>query len=65
MLSSNSIETKITHKNNKNSAKMLLHMVLSDRCRITQEQFQYHGVEICMMFRVLPFIKRHWRYEAM
>ena len=26
--------------------KMLMRMVLSDRCRITLEKFQYQGVEI-------------------
>ena len=31
--------------------KMLVREVLSDRYRITQEQFQYQGVEICMTFR--------------
>ena len=29
----------------KNCARMLVRGVLSDRCRITQEQFQYHGIE--------------------
>ena len=28
-------------------------MVLSDRYRITQEKFQYHGGEICMTFSAL------------
>ena len=31
---------------NENSAKMLVRMVLSDRCRRTQEKFQYQEVEI-------------------
>ena len=35
--------------------KMLMRRVLSDRYRITQETFQYQGVEICMTFRVFTF----------
>ena len=31
--------------------KMLVRRVLSDRYRITQEQFQYQGVEISITFR--------------
>ena len=31
--------------------KILVREVLSDRYRITQEQFKYQGVEICMTFR--------------
>ena len=31
--------------------KMLVRRVPLDRYRITQEQFQYQGVEICIMFR--------------
>ena len=34
---------------------MLVRRVLSDRYRITQEQFQYHGVEIPMRF--VTFVK--------
>ena len=34
---------------NENCAKMLVCMALSDRYRITQEKFLYHGVEIYMM----------------
>ena len=34
-----------------NREKMLVREVLSDRCRITQEKFQYQGVEICMTFQ--------------
>ena len=32
--------------------KMLMRRVLSDIYRITQDKFQYHGVEISMSFRV-------------
>ena len=32
-------------------AEMLMREVLSDRYRITQEKFQYRGVEICMTFQ--------------
>ena len=39
--------------------KMMVRRVLSDRYRITQERFQYHRVEICMTFRVIPFIDSH------
>ena len=31
--------------------KMLMRRVLSDRHKTTQEEFQYNGVELCMMFR--------------
>ena len=32
------------YRHNKDCAKMLMHMVLSDRYRITQGKFQYQGV---------------------
>ena len=35
--------------------EMLVREALSDGYRIRQEQFQYHGVEICMMFRAYTF----------
>ena len=40
--------------------KLLVRRVLLDRCsRMTQEKFQYDGVEMCMTFRAycIPFIK--------
>ena len=42
----------------KNWEKMLVRRVLSDRYRITQEQFQYQVVEIYMTSQVFTFIYR-------
>ena len=39
--------------------KMLVREVLSDRYRITQEQFQYQGVEISMMFQAYTLYNSH------
>ena len=36
--------------------------VLWDRYRITQEQFQYQGAEICMMFRANTLYNSHWKH---
>ena len=33
-------------ENCENSAKMMVRMALSDKCRRTEEQFQHQGVEI-------------------
>ena len=39
--------------------KMLVPRVLSDRYRITQGEFQYHGVEICITFHVFALYSSH------
>ena len=46
-------ETRTVHK-------VLMRRVLSDRCRITQEYFQYQGVEMYMMFQAYTFYNSHY-----
>ena len=43
---------------------MLVREVLSDRYRIIQEQFQYHGVEICMTFLALYPLQQSLEIES-
>ena len=38
---------------------MLVRMVLSGRYRITQDKFQYEGVELGMTFRAYALYNRH------
>ena len=39
--------------------EILVRRVLSDRYRITQEQFQYQGVEISMTFQIYTLYNSH------